>query len=128
MVPPDQIILFTFICRPCFGSCCGGVFAMTLWPFSPLDGRALCLGSLRSKDAFAGFGHPATLVGGAAWLSYRPGLRGRGPVALLGITRTLASMASRSLGGHITLIGGDRRGGYRAFMNTSPQLAVAWMR
>lgn len=113
----DQIILFTLF---------GAVFALLLWgrfrydlvAFSALM-LGVLLGVVPSKDAFSGFGHPATLVV-ALVLVVSAGLVRSGAVFL--ITRTLVD-SSRSLGGHITLMGGIG-GVLSAFMNNVAALAL----
>ncbi|KIN64331.1 TrkA-C domain protein [Sulfitobacter noctilucicola] len=113
----DQIILFTLF---------GAVFGMLLWgkfrydivAFSALM-VGVVLGVVPSKDAFSGFGHPATLVV-ALVLVVSAGLVRSGAVLL--ITRTLID-ASRSLGAHITLMGAVG-GILSAFMNNVAALAL----
>lgn len=113
----DQIILFALF---------GGVFAFLLWgkfrydlvAFSALLIGVL-LGVVPEKDAFSGFGHPATLVV-ALVLVVSAGLVRSGAVFL--ITRTLVD-SSRSLGGHIALMGGIG-GVLSAFMNNVAALAL----
>ncbi len=113
----DQIILFSLF---------GAVFALLLWgrfrydlvAFSALMVGVL-LGVVDSKDAFSGFGHPATLVV-ALVLVVSAGLVRSGAVFL--ITRTLVD-SSRSLGGHIALMGGIG-GVLSAFMNNVAALAL----
>ena len=77
------------------------------------------LGVVPQKDAFSGFGHPATLVV-ALVLVVSAGLVRSGAVFL--ITRTLVD-ASRSLGAHITLMGAIG-GVLSAFMNNVAALAL----
>ncbi|MEP5091950.1 MAG: SLC13 family permease, partial [Paracoccaceae bacterium] len=77
------------------------------------------LGVVPTKDAFAGFGHPATLVV-ALVLVVSAGLVRSGAVFL--ITRTLVD-SSRSLGAHITIMGGVG-GVLSAFMNNVAALAL----
>ncbi len=113
----DQIILFSLF---------GAVFALLLWgrfrydlvAFTALM-VAVVLGVVPSKDAFSGFGHPATLVV-ALVLVVSAGLVRSGAVFL--ITRTLVD-ASRSLGAHITLMGAVG-GILSAFMNNVAALAL----
>ncbi|MGH1578398.1 SLC13 family permease [Planktotalea sp.] len=113
----DQIIIFSLF---------GAVFAMLLWgrfrydlvAFSALMIGVL-LGVVDTKDAFSGFGHPATLVV-ALVLVVSAGLVRSGAVFL--ITRTLVD-SSRSLGGHIALMGGIG-GVLSAFMNNVAALAL----
>lgn len=113
----DQIILFSLF---------GGVFAMLLWGRFRYDIVAftalmigVILGVVPEKDAFSGFGHPATLVV-ALVLVVSAGLVRSGAVFL--ITRTLVD-SSRSLGGHIALMGGIG-GVLSAFMNNVAALAL----
>lgn len=113
----DQIILFTLF---------GAVFGMFLWgrfrydivAFTALM-VAVVLGVVPTKDAFSGFGHPATLVV-ALVLVVSAGLVQSGAVLL--ITRTLID-SSRSLGAHITLMGAVG-GILSAFMNNVAALAL----
>lgn len=113
----DQIILFALF---------GGVFGFLLWgkfrydlvAFSALLIGVL-LGVVPEKDAFSGFGHPATLVV-ALVLVVSAGLVRSGAVFL--ITRTMVD-SSRSLGGHIALMGGIG-GVLSAFMNNVAALAL----
>lgn len=113
----DQIILFSLF---------GSVFGMLLWgkfrydivAFSALM-IGVVLGVVPTKDAFSGFGHPATLVV-ALVLVVSAGLVRSGAVLL--ITRTLVD-ASRSLGAHITIMG-LVGGVLSAFMNNVAALAL----
>lgn len=113
----DQIILFSLF---------GAVFGLLLWgrfrydivAFSALM-IGVVLGVVPQKDAFSGFGHPATLVV-ALVLVVSAGLVRSGAVFL--ITRTLVD-ASRSLGAHITLMGAIG-GVLSAFMNNVAALAL----
>ena len=113
----DQIILFSLF---------GAVFGLLLWgrfrydivAFSALM-VGVVLGVVPQKDAFSGFGHPATLVV-ALVLVISAGLVRSGAVFL--ITRTLVD-ASRSLGAHITLMGAIG-GILSAFMNNVAALAL----
>ena len=113
----NQIILFSLF---------GLVFVMLIWgrfrydvvAFSALL-VAVVLGVIPSTEAFAGFGHPATLVV-ALVLVVSAGLVRSGAVFL--ITRTLIN-ASRSLGGHIALMG-FVGGVLSAFMNNVAALAL----
>ena len=113
----DQIILFSLF---------GAVFGMLLWGKFRYDIVAftalmvgVVLGVVPTKDAFSGFGHPATLVV-ALVLVVSAGLVRSGAVLL--ITRTLID-ASRSLGAHITLMGAVG-GILSAFMNNVAALAL----
>lgn len=113
----DQIILFSLF---------GIVFGMLLWgrfrydivAFSALM-VAVVLGVVPTKDAFAGFGHPATLVV-ALVLVVSAGLVRSGAVFL--ITRTLVDSA-RGLGAHIALMGAVGSI-LSAFMNNVAALAL----
>ncbi|MEP2639644.1 SLC13 family permease [Roseobacter sp.] len=113
----DQIILFTLF---------GAVFGLLLWgrfrydivAFSALM-VAVVVDVVPTKDAFSGFGHPATLVV-ALVLVVSAGLVRSGAVFL--ITRTLVD-ASRSLGTHIALMGAIG-GILSAFMNNVAALAL----
>ncbi len=113
----DQIILFSLF---------GAVFGMLLWgryrydivAFSALM-IGVVLGVVPTKEAFSGFGHPATLVV-ALVLVVSAGLVRSGAVFL--ITRTLVD-STRSLGMHITLMGGIG-GVLSAFMNNVAALAL----
>ncbi|MGR3711653.1 MAG: SLC13 family permease [Shimia sp.] len=113
----DQIILFSLF---------GLVFAMLLWgrfrydlvAFSALM-IGVVLGVVPTKDAFSGFGHPATLIV-ALVLVVSAGLVRSGAVFL--ITRTLVDSA-RSLGSHITIIGAIGAV-LSAFMNNVAALAL----
>ncbi|WP_227284146.1 SLC13 family permease [Boseongicola sp. H5] len=113
----DQIILFTLF---------GAVFALLLWgrfrydlvAFSALMAGVL-LGVVPVDAAFAGFGHPATLVV-ALVLVVSAGLVRSGAVFL--ITRTLVD-ATRSLKTHIVIMGGIG-GVLSAFMNNVAALAL----
>ena len=113
----DQTIIFALF---------GSVFALLLWgrfrydlvAFSALMVGVL-LGVVEGKNAFAGFGHPATLVV-ALVLVVSAGLVRSGAVFL--ITRTLVD-SSHNLGGHIALMGGIG-GVLSAFMNNVAALAL----
>ncbi len=113
----DQIILFSLF---------GAVFALLLWgrfrydlvAFSALM-LGVVLGVVPTKDTFAGFGHPATIIV-ALVLVVSAGLVRSGAVFL--ITRTLVD-ASRSLGAHIALMGAIG-GLLSAFMNNVAALAL----
>ncbi|MGJ8625769.1 MAG: SLC13 family permease [Sulfitobacter sp.] len=113
----DQIILFSLF---------GAVFGLLLWGRFRYDIVAftalmvgVVLGVVPTKNAFDGFGHPATLVV-ALVLVVSAGLVRSGAVLL--ITRTLVD-ASRSLGAHITLMGAVG-GILSAFMNNVAALAL----
>ena len=114
---PDQTILFGLF---------GTVFAFLIWgrfrydlvAFTALM-VAVVAGVVPAAEAFAGFGHPATLVV-ALVLVVSAGLVRSGAVGL--ITATLVD-ASRSLGGHIAIMGGVG-GVLSAFMNNVAALAL----
>ena len=113
----DQIILFALF---------GAVFGMLLWGRFRYDLVAftalmlgVVLGVVPTKDAFSGFGHPATLVV-ALVLVVSAGLVRSGAVYL--ITRTLVD-STRSLGAHIAIMGGIG-GVLSAFMNNVAALAL----
>lgn len=113
----DQIILFVIF---------GGVFALLLWGryrYDLVAFGALLIGVLagvvESKDAFSGFGHPATLVV-ALVLIVSAGLVNSGAVGL--ITRALVN-SSRGLGAHIAIMGGVGAV-LSAFMNNVAALAL----
>ncbi|MGX9357197.1 SLC13 family permease [Roseobacteraceae bacterium S113] len=113
----DQIILFALF---------GCVFGLLLWGRFRYDLVAfgallvgVVLGVVETKAAFAGFGHPATVIV-ALVLVVSAGLVRSGAVFL--ITRTLVD-ASRSLGTHIAIMGGVG-GVLSAFMNNVAALAL----
>lgn len=113
----DQIILFSLF---------GLVFVFLLWgrfrydliAFSALL-LGVVLGVVETKDAFSGFGHPATIVV-ALVLVVSAGLMRSGAVFL--ITRTLVDSA-RGLGSHIALMG-SIGAVLSAFMNNVAALAL----
>ena len=113
----DQITLFSLF---------AAVFALLVWGRYRYDLVAFAalmagvvLGVVPTKDAFSGFGHPATLVV-ALVLIVSAGLVRSGAVFL--ITRTLVD-ASRGLGSHIALVGGIGAV-LSAFMNNVAALAL----
>lgn len=113
----DQIILFSLF---------GAVFALLLWGRFRYDLVAFAAlmvgvvtGVVKVDDAFAGFGHPATIVV-ALVLVVSAGLMRSGAVLL--ITRTLVDSA-RGLGSHIALMGGVGAI-LSAFMNNVAALAL----
>jgi len=116
-VTQDQIILFSLF---------GAVFAGLLWgrwrydlvAFTALL-AAVVLGVVPTEEAFAGFGHPATLIV-ALVLIVSAGLVRSGAVYL--ITRTLVD-SGRGLGTHIAIMGGIG-GVLSAFMNNVAALAL----
>ena len=113
----DQIILFSLF-GLVFGLLLWGRFRYDLVAFGALM-VAVVLGVVPSSDAFAGFGHPATLVV-ALVLIVSAGLVRSGAVFL--ITRTLVD-SSRGLGTHITIMGAVG-GVLSAFMNNVAALAL----
>ncbi|MEP5808510.1 MAG: SLC13 family permease, partial [Roseobacter sp.] len=113
----DQIILFSLF-GTVFGLLLWGRFRYDIVAFSALM-VAVVLGVVPTKDAFSGFGHPATIVV-ALVLVVSAGLVRSGAVFL--ITRTLVD-ASRSLGSHIALMGAIG-GILSAFMNNVAALAL----
>ena len=113
----DQIILFSLF---------AAVFALLLWGRFRYDLVAftalmagVVLGVVPTKDAFSGFGHPATLIV-ALVLVVSAGLVRSGAVFL--ITRTLVD-SSRAMGAHIAIMGGVG-GVLSAFMNNVAALAL----
>ncbi len=113
----DQIILFSLF-GAVFGLLLWGRFRYDLVAFSALM-AGVVLGVVPTKDAFSGFGHPATLVV-ALVLIVSAGLVRSGAVFL--ITRTLVN-SSRGLGAHIALMGGIGAV-LSAFMNNVAALAL----
>ncbi|MEM8851755.1 MAG: SLC13 family permease [Pseudomonadota bacterium] len=113
----DQILLFALF---------AGVFAGLLWgrfrydivAFSALL-LGVILGVVPARDAFSGFGHPATIVV-ALVLIVSAGLVRSGAVLL--ITRTLVDSSRRILG-HIAIMGGIGAI-LSAFMNNVAALAL----
>lgn len=113
----DQIILFGLF---------GAVFALLLWGrwrYDLVAFAALLVGVItgvvKSDAAFAGFGHPATIIV-ALVLVVSAGLVNSGAVFL--ITRALID-AGRSIGGHIAIMGGVGAV-LSAFMNNVAALAL----
>ena len=113
----DQVVLFTLFAAV-FGMMLWGRFRYDLVAFAALL-LGVVLGVVPTKHAFDGFGHPATLVV-ALVLVVSAGLVRSGAVLL--ITRTLVD-SSRSLGAHVTLMGGIG-GVLSAFMNNVAALAL----
>ncbi|MEX0367355.1 MAG: SLC13 family permease [Ruegeria sp.] len=113
----DQIILFALFAAV-FAFLLWGRFRYDLVAFSALM-IGVVLGVVPVKDAFSGFGHPATIVV-ALVLVVSAGLVRSGAVFL--ITRTLVD-ASRGLGSHIALMGGIGAV-LSAFMNNVAALAL----
>ncbi len=114
---PDQIILFSLFAAV-FGLLLWGKFRYDLVAFAALM-VGVVLGVVPVKDAFTGFGHPATLVV-ALVLVVSAGLVRSGAVLL--ITRTLVE-SSRSLRAHIAIMGGVGAV-LSAFMNNVAALAL----
>ncbi|PCJ09432.1 MAG: SLC13 family permease [Rhodobacteraceae bacterium] len=113
----DQITLFSLF-GAVFGLLVWGRYRYDLVAFAALM-AGVVLGVVPTKDAFSGFGHPATLVV-ALVLIVSAGLVRSGAVFL--ITRTLVD-ASRGLGSHIALMGGIGAV-LSAFMNNVAALAL----
>ena len=113
----DQIILFTLF-GIVFGMLLWGRFRYDLVAFTALM-VAVVVGVVPTKDAFSGFGHPATIIV-ALVLVVSAGLVRSGAVYL--ITRTLVD-ASRTLGAHIAIMGAIG-GVLSAFMNNVAALAL----
>lgn len=113
----DQYLLFGLF-GVVFGLLLWGRYRYDLVAFGALM-VAVVLGLVPTKDAFAGFGHPATLVV-ALVLIVSAGLVRSGAVYL--ITRSLVD-ASRSLGAHIGIMGGVGAV-LSAFMNNVAALAL----
>ena len=113
----DQVVLFTLFAAV-FGMMLWGRFRYDLVAFAALM-LGVVLGVVPTKHAFDGFGHPATLVV-ALVLVVSAGLVRSGAVLL--ITRTLVD-SSRSLGAHVTLMGGIG-GVLSAFINNVAALAL----
>ncbi|WP_425041219.1 SLC13 family permease [Primorskyibacter sp. S187A] len=113
----DQIILFSLF-GAVFGLLLWGRFRYDLVAFGALM-AGVVLGVVETKDAFSGFGHPATIIV-ALVLVVSAGLVRSGAVFL--ITRTLVDSA-RSLGAHIALMGAIG-GILSAFMNNVAALAL----
>jgi len=113
----DQIILFALFITV-FGMLLWGRFRYDLVAFTALM-IGVTLGVVPVDNAFAGFGHPATIIV-ALVLVVSVGLVRSGAVFL--ITRTLVD-ASRGLGAHIALMGGIGAV-LSAFMNNVAALAL----
>lgn len=113
----DQIILFALFITV-FGLLLWGRFRYDLVAFAALM-VGVILGVVPVDKAFAGFGHPATIIV-ALVLVVSAGLVRSGAVFL--ITRTLVD-ASRGLGAHIALMGGIGAV-LSAFMNNVAALAL----
>ncbi|OIP83641.1 MAG: SLC13 family permease [Rhodobacterales bacterium CG2_30_65_12] len=113
----DQFTLFALFVA-IFGLLLWGRFRYDLVAFSALM-VAVVLGVVDPTNAFAGFGHSATLIV-ALVLIVSAGLVRSGAVFL--ITRTMVN-ASRSLGAHIAIMG-VIGGALSAFMNNVAALAL----
>ncbi len=113
----DQIILFALFIAV-FGMLLWGRFRYDLVAFTALM-IAVTVGVVPVDSAFAGFGHPATIIV-ALVLVVSAGLVRSGAVFM--ITRTLVD-ASRGLGAHIALMGGIGAI-LSAFMNNVAALAL----
>ncbi len=113
----DQIILFALFITV-FGMLLWGRFRYDLVAFAALM-IGVVLGVVPVDNAFAGFGHPATIIV-ALVLVVSAGLVRSGAVFM--ITRTLVD-ASRGLGAHIALMGGIGAV-LSAFMNNVAALAL----
>jgi di/tricarboxylate transporter len=113
----DQATLFLLFAAV-FGMLLWGRYRYDLVAFTALM-IGVVLGVVPTKDAFSGFGHPATLVV-ALVLIVSAGLVRSGAVFL--ITRTLVD-SSRALGAHIALMGGIGAV-LSAFMNNVAALAL----
>jgi di/tricarboxylate transporter len=113
----DQIILFSLF-GLVFGLLLWGKFRYDIVAFTALIAGVI-MGVIPTKDAFSGFGHPATIIV-ALVLIVSAGLVRSGAVYL--ITRTLVN-AGRSLGSHIIIMGAIG-GVLSAFMNNVAALAL----
>ena len=113
----DQIILFALFAAV-FGMLLWGRYRYDLVAFAALM-LGVVLGVVPTKDAFAGFGHPATIIV-ALVLVVSAGLVRSGAVML--IIRTLID-STRGLGAHIALMGAVG-GVLSAFMNNVAALAL----
>ena len=113
----DQIILFSLF-GLVFGLLLSGKFRYDIVAFTALIAGVI-MGVIPTKDAFSGFGHPATIIV-ALVLIVSAGLVRSGAVYL--ITRTLVN-AGRSLGSHIIVMGAIG-GVLSAFMNNVAALAL----
>ncbi|MBT7447319.1 MAG: SLC13 family permease [Tateyamaria sp.] len=113
----DQIILFSLF-GLVFGLLLWGKFRYDIVAFTSLIAGVI-MGVIPTKDAFSGFGHPATIIV-ALVLIVSAGLVRSGAVYL--ITRTLVN-AGRSLGSHIIVMGAIG-GVLSAFMNNVAALAL----
>jgi di/tricarboxylate transporter len=116
-MPSDQIILFSLF---------AGVFAMLLWGRWRYDIVAFCallialvLGVVETKDAFSGFGHPATIIVALVLIVSR-GLQNSGAIDI--ITRSVID-AGRGIGAHISIMA-STGAVLSAFMNNVAALAL----
>ena len=113
----DQNILFMLF---------AGVFAMLLWGRWRYDLIAFCalliavvLGAVETKDAFTGFGHPATIIVALVLIVSR-GLQNSGVIDI--ITRQVID-TGRGIGAHITIMA-STGAVLSAFMNNVAALAL----
>lgn len=116
-MPSDQVILFSLF---------AGVFAMLLWGRWRYDIVAFCallialvLGVVETSEAFAGFGHPATIIVALVLIVSR-GLQNSGAIDI--ITRSVID-TGRSVGAHISIMA-STGAVLSAFMNNVAALAL----
>lgn len=116
-MPSDQTILFALF---------AGVFAMLLWGKWRYDIVAFCallialvLGVVETDEAFAGFGHPATIIVALVLIVSR-GLQNSGAIDI--ITRSVID-AGRGIGAHISIMA-STGAILSAFMNNVAALAL----
>ncbi len=116
-MPSDQTILFSLF---------AGVFAMLLWGRWRYDIVAFCallialvLGVVPTSEAFAGFGHPATIIVALVLIVSR-GLQNSGAIDI--ITRSVID-TGRGVGAHISIMA-STGAVLSAFMNNVAALAL----
>ena len=116
-MPSDQTILFTLF---------AGVFAMLLWGRWRYDIVAFCallialvLGVVPTSEAFAGFGHPATIIVALVLIVSR-GLQNSGAIDI--ITRSVID-TGRGVAAHISIMA-STGAVLSAFMNNVAALAL----
>ena len=116
-MPSDQTILFTLF---------AGVFAMLLWGRWRYDIVAFCallialvLGVVPTSEAFAGFGHPATIIVALVLIVSR-GLQNSGAIDI--ITRSVID-TGRGVAAHISIMA-STGAILSAFMNNVAALAL----
>lgn len=116
-MPQDQTILFVLF---------AGVFAMLLWGRWRYDLVAFCallialvLGVVPTDQAFAGFGHPATIIVALVLIVSR-GLQNSGAIDI--ITRQVID-TTRGIGAHISIMA-STGAVLSAFMNNVAALAL----